>query len=511
MKKRNNFHIFHNNSKSLRSTHKITKLYKFQNIDIKYVYSTFDGKGLLCWSPGLGKTVASAVYAKRYIGGTIVVVCPATIKTHWQREMAKHCNIRADILNGRTPPLGMMGLKTGRAYIINYDILDQVKSRKKNSKRVKPKRNWVRKLKLLKPELVIVDECQAVKSRTTTRTRAVAELCKGVKHLLFLSGTPILNRPVELFPILNMLKPDLFPDFIEYARRYCDPQWHFWGWSYLGSTNIEELNQILLGNIMVRRRKEDVLKDLPARTISVVPFALTGKAKEEYVEAETAYRVWLYRVYYKAPEKIRRALAAERLTKIGNLKRLAGRLKVPQVIKWVDDYLQESQDKLLLFGIHHRVLNAFFDVFSKISVMVTGKVVGEHRQAAIDKLNNDAKCRMMIGNIQAAGTGWSCKNAAAVVIAEPPWTPGESTQAMDRAHGIGRGGGMPLNAYFLVAEDTIEEDICAMTQKKQDVVDQVLDGKVTGILNIYDQLDEKIMARGEAFTRRPRLRQVGSL
>jgi SNF2 family DNA or RNA helicase len=82
---------------------------------------------------------------------------------------------------------------------------------------------------------------------------------------------------------------------------------------------------------------------------------------------------------------------------------------------------------------------------------------------------------------------------------------------MDRAHGIGRGGGMPLNAYFLVAEDTIEEDICAMTQKKQDVVDQVLDGKVTGILNIYDQLDEKIMARGEAFTRRPRLRQVGSL
>lgn len=458
--------------------------HKYQEEGVRRIHK-FGGRALLADEMGLGKTFQTLLYAKRYVDGPVVVVCPASIKWNWQREAAKHIGTRAEVLEGMKPPSSRLLIHpdTG-VFIINYDILGP----------------WLKFLTGLKPGLVIIDECQAIKGRNTKRTKNVKALCRSVEKVICVSGTPITNRPAELWPSLNILKPEKYKDFFSFGMKFCKARRTFWGWEFKGASNLALLHSQLKADCMIRRKKQDVLADLPGKTRSVLPIELPDI--KHYNEALTDFVGWM-RKHHK--DKAASALRAEQITKIGYLKRLVGILKLPVVEEWIDNFLEENSGKLIVFGVHKKVLKYLHSVYGSCSVLVDGSVTGHNRQLMIDKFSKNKQTRLFFGNIQAAGSGWNGTVANTTLFAELDWTPGSHNQAEDRIHRIGQTRG--ASCYYLVAKNTIEEPLCKIIQEKQETLDATLDGTAAEDgTNIFDLLTEILMKDGKHGIRQPAAR-----
>jgi SWI/SNF-related matrix-associated actin-dependent regulator 1 of chromatin subfamily A len=126
----------------------------------------------------------------------------------------------------------------------------------------------------MKFDAIILDEVHMIKNPRTLRTKAVKQLCKNSSCIVALSGTPVINRPLEFWNILNILAPTQFSKYWDYAQRYCDAKHNGYGWDFSGASNTDELHQRLDRNIMIRRLKADVLKELPPKTQTTVPLTL---------------------------------------------------------------------------------------------------------------------------------------------------------------------------------------------------------------------------------------------
>lgn len=446
----------------------MTKLYKYQKQGVRELHA-LDGRALLADEMGLGKTLQALTYARRM--EPVIIVCPASLKYNWEREAALHYGIGAEVLEGTRPPAKQRLTTHHPMVVINYDILP----------------HWLDHLIREKPQCVILDEVHYCKNKTAKRTKAVKKLCQGAEHVIGLSGTPMTNRPSELWSILNIIRPDLFPAFFPYAMRYCKARKRPWGWEFKGATNMPELNKILRENVMIRRLKKDVLKDLPDKQRSVVTFDLDNW--DEYQAANDDLISWLAT---QSKTKAKKAAKAEKVVQFGYLKRLAIKGKYLAACDWIDQFFEETGRKLVLFAVHRAVMKWLHSRYPN-SVVVNGDVVGRRRQLAVDKFNNDPECRLFIGQLKAAGAGINLqKGASDLAFMELGWTPSDHTQAEDRIHRIGQKNG--AQCYYLVARGTIEEMLCGVIQTKQGVVDQALDGADinSSSFDVYDEL-EKVM------------------
>ncbi len=447
------------------------KPFPYQKDGIKTIDS-FDGKILLAWDMGIGKTLTSLWWLEKNKRDRLpaVVVCPASVKYQWEHEAGNILGWKSLVAEGRTP--SDIDPRNIKLIIINYDILFY----------------WLKWLKKLKAKSVVIDECQFCKESRTRRTKATRLLCRHVPNVLALSGTPMLNRPMELFPILNLLVPQSFPSRWLYGQEYCGAQKTPWGWQFKGATKRKELNRLLISTCMSRVRKSEVLKDLPPKMRQVVPMAL--KNQDEYQRASDDFIEWLKMT---DPDKAERALNAVALTRIGHLLRLAAKLKFWSVKAWVDEFL-ESDQKLVLFCQHRKMIDALKRQIKTKSVIVDGRIRGRLRQAAVDQFQNDRSTRLLIGN-KAAEIGLNLTAASNVAHVELPWTPSEVTQREDRCHRIGQID--TVWVYFLVAKNTIEEKLCEIIQKKQGVVTAIIDGrKIDGDLDVFNKLVQT-MKQGE--------------
>ena len=450
----------------------MTKLFKYQKEGVKQI-EKFGGRVLLADEMGLGKTIQALYYHKRNKGGTTVVICPSSVKYNWAREESIHIGEHAEILEGRTPPKREV-FRKNNFIILNYEIVG----------------GWLEYLKKLKPNLLILDECHYVKNRKAKRTKYVKQLAKICPHILALSGTPLTNRPAELWTVLNILKPNIFKSFMPYAMKYCDAKRNAWGWEFKGHKNLAELHDLLTFSCMVRRLKKDVLHDLPEKSRYVIPVEISDRS--EYDEAEDDLISWLSK-YSK--QKANSAQRAERLVKMGYLKRLAGELKIESVIDWIEKFLFETDEKLLVFGIHKKVLDALKSKYPN-SVSIDGTTKSKDRQINVDRFQNDSKTRLFFGNIQAAGVGLTLTAASTVLFAELGWTPSEHSQAEDRIHRIGQTN--VATCYYMIGIDTIEEKLSGIIQNKQNILNATLDGgEIEGDLNIFDQLQREILSDGK--------------
>lgn len=454
-----------------------TTLYKYQKQGVRGIEG-FGLRALLADEMGLGKTIQFlASFRRNHKSCTpTVVVCPASLKWNWAREAMMHIGCRAEVLEGRTPPPSSRLHPRHRLLVLNYEILPY----------------WMDWLKDLDPQLVGIDECQYIKNREAQRTQAVKELCRGIPHVVMMSGTPLTSRPAELWPALNILQPGVFDAFTTYAWDYCQPRMGRRGWEYKGATNLDELHETLETTCMIRRRKVDVLDQLPEKTRVVIPFELPRKSYAEYTYAEMNFTRWLAKTKGKA--RARRASKAAQLTRLGYLKRLAAELKYKQTVEWIDTFFDESDGKLVVFGIHQRIIKPLVERYGKLAVFVDGSVTGRKRQVAVDKFQENANTRLFIGNLKAAGVGLNLTAAHTVGFGELGWTPGEHTQGEDRIHRIGQRDA--ATCYYLVARGTIEEDLCRILQEKQAILEATLDGKGSGDdLDIFDQLMNCIKRR----------------
>jgi SWI/SNF-related matrix-associated actin-dependent regulator 1 of chromatin subfamily A len=281
-----------------------------------------------------------------------------------------------------------------------------------------------------------------------------------MKHIIALSGTAILNRPIELFNTLNILNPRLFPNKWNFAHKYCGAKHTGFGWDFNGASNMDELHSILRNHLMIRRKKQDVLKELPDKTYNYIPIEISNRkdydyAKDEFIafvtqnisdelnEAEISLQKELGYVNIALnkeeiiQEKVSSISKAETLVKIGHLQQMATEGIISQVKEWIYNFL-ENDEKLVLFATHRRFITEIENEFKDISVKIDGSTPVAQRQRMVDDFQNNKKIRLFIGNIKAAGVGITLTASSNVAFIEYPWSPGDLTQAMDRCHRIGQ-------------------------------------------------------------------------
>jgi hypothetical protein len=415
------------------------------------------------------------VLRREYPKRPMVVVCPAGLRLNWQAELKVHLGIHATILEGHKADHDL--LHGGRVFVIGYDTIGNPKMTG----------SWANVLLRTKPFLFVADECHLLKSRGAKRTKFVLAVAKKIPNRIAVSGTPLVNRPAELWTILHMIRPDLYPHFWEFAHRYCDPQRKPWGWEFKGAVNIDELYHDLSMNLMVRRLKADVLHELPAKERHVVPLQMTNR--DEYDQAHHDFMVWLKKNYR---HKVTGAKKAQVLVKTGYMIRLAAKLKLPAVLDWTRAWDRDGRGKLMMFGRHTSILEHIHDAFGWASVIVTGGVPMAKRKERQALFQKSPQCRLFVGNMDAAGAGWNGTAASGVAFAELDWRPGIHLQCEDRGHRIGQT--RTIQCYYLVAKDTIEDKLCGVLQEKQKVLDATLDGgDVADTLSVFDNLMEVML------------------
>jgi SWI/SNF-related matrix-associated actin-dependent regulator of chromatin subfamily A-like protein 1 len=432
---------------------------------------------------GLGKTVQAL--ATLHAVGTFpaVIVCLASLKINWAREVEKWLPDRkVAILEGLTPYEVEADL-----LILNYDILHA----------------WVDALP--KPRAVVLDEAHYCKSPRARRTKASIALSDRVDPdgiVLVMTGTPVTNHPIELVSLLRICnRLDEFGGAGEFRRRYGT------------GSHLTELNRRLRSTCYVRRRKTDVLKDLPDKRWATITVAGDTEIMEAYREAELDVTTFLAQRARELAEEAgandvdaenagwtaaMRAQSAEHLVAITTLRRLAARAKMPAARAWISDFLTTGK-KLVTFGWHVEVVSSIADEFANGYSVAGGNTKGG-RQEAVDRFQQQDDQRVIACSIRSGGVGLTLTAASDALFLEMGWTPADMDQAVDRCHRIGQRDS--VTGWVMVCEGTIDQEIAALIEQKRVIVDAATDGKAisdeaSGVLgDLIVRLARKGLERG---------------
>lgn len=414
------------------------------------------GRYLIADEMGLGKSYESLLWVCKHEEFPCVIVCPATLKYNWQDEIRTHFGVRALVLEGRDTSKQEQFLASHRFIILNFQILEA----------------WLKPLRRLRPATLILDECQQICNRSTQSYANFMKLSRRCKNFIALSGTPLLNAPAELWPVLNILRPDKWPGFWTFAIKHCDPRRNraTGRMEFKGARKLDVLFKKMRKYVMIRRRKTDVL-DLPPKIRHVIPLPL--EANSEYKKAELNFAGWLKQ--NKGIWAVVQGKQAMNNRKLMVWRQLVIKAKMKSVIKWVENWLAENDEKLVIMFCHTEPIEIMMRKFKDIAVRVDGNTpTGRVRQDLVKKFQRDEKCRLFVGNMAAAGVGLTLTAAANLAFAEFPWTPAVIKQVEDRCHRISQE--RQVNIYYLVAHKTVEQKVAKKIASKDSVLNEVLDG-----------------------------------
>jgi len=427
------------------------ELYKFQKEGVKFI-SSVGGRCLIADEMGLGKSAQALVFCSFFSRGRIVIVAPASVVFKWaELECPKW-----------TPNKTVAVLTSGKDAIPDTDILIMSYSIMTSK---------YEELMDVGIDTVILDESHYIKSPKAKRTRIAKSIISGrVPRVLLLSGTPFMNNPGELFVQLNLIDPKSFDNWFKYAIRYCGAQKVNGMWFFPPNTltNGAELEQRLKPYVL-RRTKREVGLELPELQRTYVPVEVTLSG---YKSAVKEFSEWKKKAGKK--DNI--------LTQLTKLRQLIGDMKVVPTIELATDVL-ETEQKIVVFAHHRSVVSGLADGLKSFGIsIIDGGVAQADRQKLVDEFQKgDLRKRVMIITV-AGAEGINLYAASAIIFAEREWVPAKEEQAEARLHRIGQR--RNVMAYYLVAKDTIDENINEAVRKKRDMFQQVIsqDDIVTTIL-----------------------------
>jgi SWI/SNF-related matrix-associated actin-dependent regulator 1 of chromatin subfamily A len=459
----------------------------YQRAGIAYALSR--SGTLIADEMGLGKTIqAIGVVNGDASIRSVLVVCPASLRLNWARELKKWLTREATIVVAGAGKAGApVVAATGgdiRIRIVNYDLL-----KKRFDELVRTP--W---------DLVVVDEIHYCKNPKSQRTEFVRRIAKPVPRRVGLTGTPIANRPRELFSVLQIVDPQTWDPpgrrkgktveagegagFFRFVKRYCaafrDAMGH---WDMTGASNLDELQDRLRASCMVRRLKRDVLTELPAKRRQIIELEGGEDAVAEERRLWGAHEDQLERLregvelarasdseddYTAAVRRLQEG-ARFAFTEIARMRHATAIAKAEQVVEHVREVFEGGTQKLVLFAHHKDLIAKLAAELGDFSpVLLTGETGMHERQEAVDRFQTDARCRLFIGSITAAGVGLTLTAASHVIFAELDWVPGNVTQAEDRCHRIGQRDSVLVQHLVLagseVAERLTAEQIAAIHQ-----------------------------------------------
>ena len=273
-----------------------------------------------------------------------------------------------------------------------------------------------------------------------------------------------MNRPAELISQLRILgRLEEFGSGVQFGRRFRGPDAHL------------RLHWHLRARCFVRRMKADVLTQLPSKTRAIVPVELDNEA--EYRLAERDLVAWLRSQPLDLREldaRVAAALRAERLVRLNALKLLAARGKQRAALTWIHDFCS-SGERLVVFAHHREIQRAVLEHFPS-ALHILGADSHLERDGAVARFQgpDGPDNQLIVCSIEAAGHGLTLTRASNVVFLELDWTPAKHEQAEDRCHRIGQQDA--VNAYYLLAADTVDETISTLLERKRAVIAAITDG-----------------------------------
>lgn len=395
-------------------------------------------RALLADEMGLGKTVQAIVTANM-LWGTLenvpqaplfLVIAPAGLLLNWQKEIERWSLVPAEY----------WCLVSWSKLAKETDVLAH---------------SWY---------LTIVDEAHYAKDRGTQRTKALQQIV--TRRAIALTGTPILNRPVEIFPLLQWLAPARWGTFWSFAQRYCGAHRGRYGWDFSGATNIEELDERLRRSVMVRRLKAQVLTELPAKRRQVIPLELSTKEEERLIkEEQTAFDAWQAAKGEGKKEKLMLSLA-----QLATARQKIALVKVPLVVTHVRDILDADEGPVVLFAHHHAVIDELAESFGGYRLATyDGRTTLRQRQATLEAFQS-GHIDVLVAGIQAAGVGITLTRASVAVFAELDWVPANMAQAEDRLHRIGQTSAVLVQ--YLVYNGSVDDRVAEALARKQKTLDE---------------------------------------
>jgi SWI/SNF-related matrix-associated actin-dependent regulator 1 of chromatin subfamily A len=327
--------------------------------------------------------------------------------------------------------------------------------------------------------VVIADESHSLKSGVSKRCKLLQPVLKKAKRCILLSGTPMLSKPIELYPQICCVAPKLFPNKREFCVRYCNGRNMPWGFEAKGATNQAELNMILSRNIMIRRLKKDVLTELPDKQRQQVFVDIPAAARKE-IAASLLRMESLSRAAEEDAQA--RALHQQALNEVV---RATGRAKIPAVVEFLTDIIEEGA-KMLVFAHHLEVLDAMEAAVKAICssgtcayMRIDGSTDQSKRAQMVNDFQQQDHIRVALLGITAMSTGVTLTAATTVVFAELHWTPGVMMQAEDRAHRIGQC--CCVNVKYIVCKGTADDFMWTAFKRRLSVVSSVCNGDDTGV------------------------------
>lgn len=447
------------------------ELWAYQRATLDYLLRR--GGGINGDQPGLGKTPTSIVFCNELEAMRVLVIVPASLRLQWAtkiREWSTIPNVKVSV---------MLNVKDGIHPTAHYQIISYDSARKPAIIRAIAKTKW---------KVLICDEAHKMKNIEALTTRAIIGNGSGIyhhgeekmpaitnycEHELFLTGTPLLNRPSEAFTLLRHVDHEAI-DFVgwEKFKSLYNKQALLKTANNkrvnLESTALEnELQNRLRVNVMARHEKKDVLTQMKPPRYSVVQMLDTGPVQAA-LDAEGMLGLSI--------EEIQTTKDFEILGHIAEVRRLMGIAIAPQVVDYALDFLEGSDEKLVIFGWHIEVLDIFENLLSSYgTVRVDGRKSATARQKAVDDFIENPNIRVFIGNLQSAGTGVDGLQlvASRCYLAEPDWVPAQNEQAVSRLDRIGQE--HLVNAEIFVAPGSISEKILVKALEKMNVIHRVLD------------------------------------
>lgn len=487
----------------------IPKSYKFKTKPFNHqlegvTFGLNHNKWLLGDEQGLGKTKQVIDIANiKGVKHCLIICCVNGLKWNWKNEVATHSDEGAFILGQRTNTKGNIVIggnperledlnnidNLPRFIITNVETLRyKVKTGRKIKKIVKRKEQWVDeyiypitdKLQELcksgEIEMIAVDEFHKCKNPEADQTEQLLKLHTPVQ--IAMTGTPLMNAPVDLYAPLNWLEYEKHT-FWQFKYHYCRLG-GFSGYDVIGYKNLDEITA-LLDTMMLRRLKDEVL-DLPEKTLI-----------NEYVEMGKEQT----KIYNMAHSDIvsnldKLKMANNPLAELIRLRQATGNpailsdveesAKFDRMEELVDDAVANGK-KVVIFSNWTQITNPAFKRLSKKyrGVMITGETKDNDRQGYVDAFQNDPKVKFIIGTIGAMGTGLNLFAGTIIIFLDHPWNKALYDQAVDRCHRIGQT--QNLTVYNLLCKNTIDERIWDIVQRKGQMSEILIDDAVKGDKN----------------------------
>lgn len=466
-------------------------------------------KVILADEMGLGKT-RTAIVATLEVGSSAIVICPASLKINWAREIRMiddRAKVKVITTTDEICPKYYQGEFGSEWFVINYDIVEK-------------KLEAIESLIRQGVGTLILDEAHFIKGRSKRASAIVGGpfkekggaskrfegITSKMQNVYCLTGTPLLNRPIEIFNLLKAVGHELGKNRSEFARRFCggkmtacvqdivrgnkymvdnasvqkyysDPKKYRILFRYLdesGVSDTEELHR-LIAPVLIRRKKKDVL-DLPEKIIDVTECEFDPKWKKEYEYAWDNYVDFIKNNPDVDDKKMQNILMTRHLVEIGKLKQVCSCSKVEKIIEDATNAIEQDQ-KVIIFSQYLDTIERISNALGKIGhVKLTGEMNEREKQKSVDAFQTDQKTKVFIGSIKASGVGITLTSASIVMFADMDWSPEINSQAEDRAHRVGQSG--TVNVYYYIQKDTIDEDIIEILSRKRGIAQSVVDGQV---------------------------------